>query len=155
MCGWWDRIWTEKLILFWNNPLTLHQFPNLSYVRHDSGTEASWRHRKHLLLRQTHFAKTSQHRSLGSANISQRTLFFCFDWLVWTSARRWHHVALPRAELTIYTTFISLFRFDHSMSDVNVRYIYQRVGGTQLTVGSHQSKIHKSTALKWQDAQYQ
>ena len=44
--------------------------------------------------------------------------------------------------------FISPCRFDNSVS------FYQRVGGIQLIVGSHQSKIHKSTALKWQDAHY-
>ena len=50
--------------------------------------------------------------------------------------------------------FISLCRFDRSKSGVNVKCIYQRVGGTESIVGSHQSKIHNSTSLKWQDAQY-
>ena len=33
--------------------------------------------------------------------------------------------------------------------DVGREYVYQRVGGTQLIVGCHQFKIHKSTLLKW------
>ena len=43
-------------------------------------------------------------------------------------------------------------RFDHSMSGVNVKSMYQRVRDTLLILGPLQSRIHTSTSLKWQGA---
>ena len=53
-----------------------------------------------------------------------------------------------------HAIFILLCCFDHLMTGVNVKYIYELVGGTQLIVRSHQSKIHESTVLRWQDAHF-
>ena len=120
--------------------------------------KASWIHREHLLLGQRHFANTSKLRTAGTANKCPRTVYDASDWLVWTprdadvtSLRR----ELDRPCARQHAIFDPSCRFDCWMSGVNVKYIYQRLGGRQLVVGSHQSKIHKSTAPKWQDALYQ
>ena len=44
--------------------------------------------------------------------------------------------------------FYAAFPFDHSMSGVNVKNIFQHVVGRQIIVESYKSKIHKSTALE-------
>ena len=47
-----------------------------------------------------------------------------------------------------HAIFISPCRFDHSTSGVNVKYMYHRVGGTPLIVGSHQSQIYTNRS-RW------
>ena len=89
-------------------------------------------------------------------HLSRNSLLW-FDWLVWTSVWRWCHVALLKLNWPCTcqcAMVIPPFCFYCLMSGVNVKYIYQRVGGTQLLVGSHQSNIHKWNVLKWQHALY-
>ena len=83
------------------------------------------------------------------AVLGVRTYVHASDWLVWISAWWCCHVTVLQAHLTMHyhTIFNSPCRFDHSMLGLNVKYIYQHVGGTQLIVGSHQSKLFKSTGL--------
>ena len=104
--------------------------------------EASWRHREHLLLRQTHFANPLKLRTLQDAKEYSR----CSSMFLISQ------IGLPRdadvkslSEPTDHGTrqhaiFISLCSFDHSMQGVNVKYIYQCGGGEQLIVGSPNQK---------------
>ena len=62
--------------------------------------EASRRHQKHPLLDKTHRARTLKLRSLQTAKECPRTLFNASDWLVWTSARCWRHVAALQTQPT-------------------------------------------------------
>ena len=73
------------------------------------------------------------------------------DWLLCTCARRWCRVAVRNQQTMALTMdlsstpffnfFLSPCCFDLSMSGVNVKYIHQRVGGTQLVVGSQQFEV--------------
>ena len=119
--------------------------------------EASWRHQEHLLWGWTHIANTLKLCTPGIMNECSHRVYGASNWLLWTSVWHWHHFT-AWAKLTMALVAACQFHLTlllrYSMLGINVKYIYQCVGGTQLILGSHQSKIHKSTTLKRQDGHY-
>ena len=79
-------------------------------------------------------------RASHSWDCEQMFTYDTSDWLVWTCAWYWCHVAMK--DPTDHGTWQHDF-----MSGENVKYIYQCGGGTQFIAGSIPSNIHKSTQL--------
>ena len=109
-------------------------------------------------LGQTHFPYTSKLRSTGTANWCPWIVCDASYWLVWTSSQCCCHI-IVWTQLTMALSsmpFLSCPIASTIQCQVWMwKYIYQHMGGTQLILGPYQSKIHKLTVLKWQDAHHQ